>query len=552
MNINRIQSQLQRVPDQALIGYVQNPDGQVPSFLALAELTRRKEIRNASQAQQAPTQTVAQQAVAEAAPGITQLPLPNTMFNEESYANGGIVSFADGGDVQRFDGRTGSSVSSLSANERYALEAKRAELERDKFFSRFDDAITGVTGTPSSWQYRLTGGALGKPYEPSALSADKAYAKQLELQTDTLNRDKYAGTMVDAGPLAGLVPQQNNLVPAMNVPPAVDSLPAFGQVPVEQMNLSQQQQRRRTDTGTQRPGGAATTGSATPAAESSGFTNIPYNDAMYDTAMRPELSAADEAARFNAAMGADPTRAKLNERIAAMDIENQKFKDQNPYLALAEAGFGMAAGQSQFALQNIAEGGRKGIQALVQGRDRIRTAEEKQFELQAKVAEADRAEKRAAVQFGFNSEENIKARNDGLKLKKAEARAETDVTNKKLSLQDDQFKKQLSVEIKKIETQERNATKRVEQQIASQERIATTAAEKEKTLALKTLVTASSKDLDTATKALNKLITTNASEEEIALSREELADIRKAHKLNLLEAQNRLGVLNTDAYLGVE
>ena len=103
MNIAKLQSQLQRVPDQALIGYVQNPDGQVPSFLALAELTRRKEMRNSAAPQQAaPTQTVAQQAVAEAQPmpGVAGLPVPEQMFNEESYANGGIVAFADGGETR--------------------------------------------------------------------------------------------------------------------------------------------------------------------------------------------------------------------------------------------------------------------------------------------------------------------------------------------------------------------------------------------------------------------------------------------------------------------
>lgn len=131
MNINRIQSQLQRVPDQALIGYVQNPDGQVPSFLALAELTRRKEIRNAGQAQQAPTQSIADQVVGE---GVSALPLPETMFNEESYANGGIVSFEEGGEVQRFTegGRpfvelTNAQLSQLSPAEKRAYIARKNE-----------------------------------------------------------------------------------------------------------------------------------------------------------------------------------------------------------------------------------------------------------------------------------------------------------------------------------------------------------------------------------------------------------------------------------------
>jgi hypothetical protein len=92
----KLQSQLQRVPDSALVGYVQNPDGQVPSYLALAEISRRKEIRkSAAPQEQAPTESVAEQTVAEVSPGIAGIPLKdNSMFSEETMAGGGIVAFA--------------------------------------------------------------------------------------------------------------------------------------------------------------------------------------------------------------------------------------------------------------------------------------------------------------------------------------------------------------------------------------------------------------------------------------------------------------------------
>jgi hypothetical protein len=37
MNIIKLQDELRSVPDNALIGYVQNPTGNVPSYLALSE-----------------------------------------------------------------------------------------------------------------------------------------------------------------------------------------------------------------------------------------------------------------------------------------------------------------------------------------------------------------------------------------------------------------------------------------------------------------------------------------------------------------------------------
>ena len=46
MNIIKIQDQLRGVPDNTLVGYVQNPTGQVPTYLALSELQRRKEMRS--------------------------------------------------------------------------------------------------------------------------------------------------------------------------------------------------------------------------------------------------------------------------------------------------------------------------------------------------------------------------------------------------------------------------------------------------------------------------------------------------------------------------
>lgn len=136
MNIIKIQNQLKGVPDNTLVGYVQNPTGQVPTYLALSELQRRKEMRNSYQANKPEEKTVAEDLVEEAQPqqpqmeGVAGLPqaqpmmqamqpppeMPmqqmaqgglaeldvGDMFNEQSYADGGIVAFEDGGEVQHF------------------------------------------------------------------------------------------------------------------------------------------------------------------------------------------------------------------------------------------------------------------------------------------------------------------------------------------------------------------------------------------------------------------------------------------------------------------
>ena len=127
MNLLKIQDMLKGAPDQALVGYVQNPSGQVPTYLALSELQRRKEMRASYQATKPEDKSVAEDLVQESQPGVMGLPagqpmqqamqpppeMPaeqmaqgglaelnvGDMYDENNYANGGIVAFADRGYV---------------------------------------------------------------------------------------------------------------------------------------------------------------------------------------------------------------------------------------------------------------------------------------------------------------------------------------------------------------------------------------------------------------------------------------------------------------------
>jgi hypothetical protein len=127
MNLLKIQDMLKGAPDQTLVGYVQNPSGQVPTYLALSELQRRKEMRASYQANKPEDKSVAEDLVQESQPGVMGLPagqpmqqamqpqpeMPaeqmaqgglaeldvGDMYDENNYANGGIVAFADRGYV---------------------------------------------------------------------------------------------------------------------------------------------------------------------------------------------------------------------------------------------------------------------------------------------------------------------------------------------------------------------------------------------------------------------------------------------------------------------
>jgi hypothetical protein len=166
MNIIKIQDQLKGAPDDALIGYVQNPTGQVPTYLALSELERRKSMREKYQQGQPEKKTIAESIIEGAQPqapqqpqmppqqmpqgGVASLPeaqpmmqamqpppqMPpqgmaeggmvafedgglaeldvGNMFNEANYASGGIVAFAEGGDTEK--GMNVDNMPSLNVN----------------------------------------------------------------------------------------------------------------------------------------------------------------------------------------------------------------------------------------------------------------------------------------------------------------------------------------------------------------------------------------------------------------------------------------------------
>ena len=58
MNIIQVQDRLKGVDDQSLVGYVERPTPDVPTYLALGELQRREQMRAKYQAQATPTETV--------------------------------------------------------------------------------------------------------------------------------------------------------------------------------------------------------------------------------------------------------------------------------------------------------------------------------------------------------------------------------------------------------------------------------------------------------------------------------------------------------------
>jgi len=126
---------LKDISDAAVKNFYFNPTAEVPMFLALSEIKRRKEIRDAYEANKPEEKTVAEDIIQETEPqpqqagiaglskerpmqqamasqsempmeqmaqgGLAELDTGN-MYNENSYANGGIVAFAQGGRPDKY------------------------------------------------------------------------------------------------------------------------------------------------------------------------------------------------------------------------------------------------------------------------------------------------------------------------------------------------------------------------------------------------------------------------------------------------------------------
>jgi hypothetical protein len=158
MNIIKIQDMLRGVDDNALIGYVQNPQGQVPSYLALSELQRRKDTRAKYQQEQAPESSVAEDLAAPQGiaaiqqppaapvvqPGVAGLPVPDQMFSGQGMAAGGIVAFDDGGDVASSD----AAPSDVAPGSDLPSDFYMSDIQRS-LMGRSPVHYTGATAGPS-------------------------------------------------------------------------------------------------------------------------------------------------------------------------------------------------------------------------------------------------------------------------------------------------------------------------------------------------------------------------------------------------------------------
>jgi hypothetical protein len=378
MNIIKLQNMLRGVADEALINYVQNPQGEVPSYLALSELQRRKDTRAKYQAEQTPESSVAEDLGQEATQnqsglamlagqtqqdmgeqGVASLPVDDDMYQEDSFAAGGIVAFAPGGPVYpNYEGPATSAIGRgfgyiTGGVKKYAdRKSQLLELERQKESLR-----------PNIFE-SLT---------PSQLSTRKAQIAEIEAKQDAI-RNPSSGYVYKEGESAvdptmkSYVDQevQRKLEVPKEKPKAIEGKPASKTEPTQTQSQTQTQT-------SQQPADS------------------------YEDALRKRMSI------YKEFMGPNEDRDRLNKKIEAMEARAARQEEMAPWMALTEAGFKTMQGTSPFALANIGAGAEAGIRSYGAAQDRLANLEEKRYALMNEAAKADRAEKQAAITFGENS-----------------------------------------------------------------------------------------------------------------------------------------------------
>jgi hypothetical protein len=369
-NILKLQDQLKGLPDTALVQYAQNPDGNVPQYLILGELQRRKTMRDEYQQSQAqaPQKTVAEDlagGVAQLQPamqqpqpqqpvgqGVASLPVPDNMFQEQNMAGGGIVAFEDGGEVERF--QTGNLVSA-----------------RNNALREIDAQMASLTS-----QIRKLGGLFGLAQQSPE---ERAEYESLNRQLDALKAQRFEvmqavkpeesssplGRAIFGAPEKSIDFQTEGSM-VSNLPSAYTGAPQQEKTPAAPV-----------------PGTmpVPTVGRAPSLPEPIEFKPTPLEtESVRQRMLQAQDQYGEEAIR---------TRQKqLREEAGIKDIyadqlsELQKEreglrsrKDEAIGQAFLEAGLGMMAGTSPFALTNIGTGALRGVASLREAQKEIRQNE---------------------------------------------------------------------------------------------------------------------------------------------------------------------------------
>jgi len=391
MNIIQIQDRLKGLPEDALVNYVKEPMGEVPIYLALGELQRRKDMKERFQASQADKPSVAEQLVAETQPmGIASMmgpqkmmpvtqgvgaPQPTPEIDPRQMAASGIAAnpvsnvggpamMAEGGIVgYQTGGSTGYS---------------------DEFIKMLEDQAKGIYPT-SDFEYGLNPSTQMKGYAGDAAGS---------FQNTIFGRKQFYPFGTEPG-LGGMYSgagrkkaTEEDIAAGKEIDKLDLSQPFYGTPVPEKILKNRENDKKKTDDKTED--------------KTDDKTNGKKDDVITDLSADDKVRA--DLARIKNLFPEDKDTIDLRERLA--DREDRALN-----MALIRGGLGMAAGQSANFLDNLAAGAMSGVESYAKTQEDI-------LEAQRELAKQKRAEDLALLGKALDMEEGTLDRESREKVAK--------------------------------------------------------------------------------------------------------------------------------------
>lgn len=413
MNIVQLQKQLEMLPDQALAGYVQRPSGEVPQYLVLSELGRRQKLRQSAGGMggaQAPRSTVKDDLLNQGL-GAMSAQGPGA---EQAYAAGGIVSFADGGNVgDDYQGVMGYEYPGMGPGaftpEQYRAaqeaDAQRAAEER-AYYEAHPEAASDLASLQNVWGgVKRVAGAVGSKLGDVATFIPRVVATGAEQiarvpRAMGVNVPRVPGSFdvaamqnpSAAAPAAG--GKQKDISDVINAAtdaaaPSAPRMPTAvptGGIPSARV-----------------PGGGGIASLGMSARSKTAGVGGGGKGIASDTTYKPitiEEQIAN-AKKIQESLGSKDEFKSDREMLAAQQEELKGRKQGNINNALIQAGLGMMAGKSQYALTNIGEGGMAGLAYLDKANAADDAAKRATMQAQMDLSRAEGAARRGDQQMAI-------------------------------------------------------------------------------------------------------------------------------------------------------
>lgn len=357
LNVEQITSRLAQMPDQALQKYAaMNKNDPYIMALAVSESNRRKELRQAAQGAQGqiPQPKVVDQDIqAMAAPMPEEVGIARLPAGPMNFADGGIVAFAGGGDVERYQ------VGGSTARNPLAF------LNPGDFFGGVGRIFSeGIDPVAAEQRRQAALRRLVAPAEET-VGTPEFEAAQQALRAKTAAEGRALPSEVAAAPVAA---------------------PAAPQVP-----------------------GVST---AAPAVGGIGDLRAQFEKSI--AGMKPEgaKSIQDYQAERAAMMPKEKAYAGLEAALQKEEAAAPKEKDEALWMSMIQGGLAAAAGSSTNALKNIAEGFGVGASGYKESLKEFKKAEKDRQKAMADIEQARRSEERGDVDAAYNLQDRAQTRMD--------------------------------------------------------------------------------------------------------------------------------------------